>query len=131
MSRTSPGASLLAGILLAVLAGCGGAPTRDTGDLLHEADTAVGKADDNRVADYAAEELHDAHDKLHAAHAENQKARQDHSKQELRQAGWLAEEAKADADYASAKAAELRNQAVERELQRAVNSQSTQQNGGS
>jgi hypothetical protein len=101
------------------LAACASA-TVDNLDHIQLASVAVGRAEDARVGDYAALELRTAHDKLSAARELRQKSAKDGSDREQEQANWLAEEAQADAEYAVAKAAALRNQAAYREMQRAI-----------
>ena len=119
MRRFRPVYGLPGGLALLGLAACVSAPVDDL-DHFKLANVAVGQAEDARVEDYAAQELHTARDKLSAARELREKARKDNSDHELHQSNWLAEEAQADAEYAMAKAASLRDQAAYREMQRAI-----------
>jgi hypothetical protein len=131
MRRTLSAAGLLGGLALLGLAACA-SDTIDNLDHIQLASAAVNQAEDARVGDYAALELRGAHDKLDAARELRAKAQKDGSTHELQQANWLGAEAQADAEYAIAKAAALRNQAAYREMQRAVDSlqQQTQPGAG-
>jgi hypothetical protein len=131
MRRTPPTAGLLAGLALSGLAACASA-TIDNLDHVQLASAAVGRAEDARVGDYAALELRAARDKLDAAREKRLQGQKDDSTRELQQANWLGAEAQADAEYAVAKAAALRNQAAYREMQRAIDSlqQETQPGSG-
>jgi hypothetical protein len=104
--------------IIAALAlfGCATAP-KPTANVIRTAANAVAAADDARAADYDAEDMHSARQKLDAARALARQAGQDPSDPNAVKARWLAEEASADAALAEAKASNVRAQSVLRSLQ--------------
>lgn len=109
---------VLAALALAI-AGCGGRAPK-TGESLDAAERAVTRAEQNRVADYAAVDLRNAREKLAAA---RDAARQSETNKDGKlavQAAWLAEEARVDADLASTRAQLSKTQAVLLQKQRAL-----------
>jgi hypothetical protein len=101
----------LAGAL--ALAACASAPPAPN-DALQAADIAVGNAQKDRAADYAPLEMKSAQDKLAAARATKQPADDDSVALSRR----LAEEARLDAELASAKAQLAKADAVNGELKK-------------
>ncbi len=81
-----------------VLSACATAPQPPT-DALQAADIAVANAHKDRAAEYAPLEMRTAHEKLAAAHNNGDKP----DEQRVTQSRWLADEARADAELASAK----------------------------
>jgi len=100
--------------------GCSSAPRRPPPSQMQLADSAVGRADETRVGDYAAPELRDAHDKLNAARELDKSAQVNKDGTAALHAKWLAEEAGADADLAAAKAQLSRSQEIDIELQKEI-----------
>jgi len=84
------------------------------------ADTAVGRADEGRVGDYAAPELRDAREKLSEARELSRTAQTNKDSTAAKHANWLAEESRADADLGVAKAQLARSQEINFELQRDI-----------
>lgn len=99
----------LSGLLLA---GCSSPPKPD--QALQAAELAIANAEQARVADYASPELGAARDKLTAA-------REAVVKEDMVVAGRLAEEARADAELATAKAEAAKAQSVNEELGKNAN----------
>lgn len=110
-----------AGLMLAACASTPPAPN----DALQEADRAIARAEEARVADYASLELTQARDKLVAARAAVQNEQMDQARQ-------LAEQAKLDAELATAKAESARAKSVNAEMQKNIETlrQETQRNLG-
>lgn len=103
---------------IAGLALCGCATTPKTAtEAIRNANNAVINAEDARAADYAAAEMHSAHEKLNAARALAAQITPDPNDPNRTKARWLAEEAAADAELADAKARKVRTQSVVRSLQ--------------
>ena len=100
------------------LAACAARPAAPE-DPFKTAASDIEQAEYARAADYAAPEMRSARDKLLSARQLAQKAEQDKSAQEKRQAEWLAQEADADAQLAQAKAANVRAQNALRQQQAA------------
>ena len=117
---------LLAGGVL-IFAGCAAVPQPPT-DALQAADIALASAEKDHAADYAPLEMRTAHEKLTAARANLEQP----DEQRVMQARQLAEEARADADLASAKARLAKADAVNLELQKNNNTlrQETQRGSG-
>lgn len=115
-------ATALTGVLL--LAACASAPVPPT-EALQAAELAIANAEQARVADYASPELGQARDKLTAARAAVQK-------EEMVEARRLAEQSRADAELATAKAGALKAKAVNDEMLKSTESlkQEMQRNPG-
>ncbi len=111
----------LSGVLLA---GCS-SPPKAPDQALQAAELAIATAEQARVADYASPELGEARDKLTAARAAV-------AKEEMVFAARLAEQARADAELATAKAEVAKAQAVNDELSKNINTleQELQRNSG-
>lgn len=99
-----------------MLSACAAAPQPPT-DALQAADIAISNAENDHAADYAPLEMRTAHEKLSAARADSQQP----DEQQVMHARPLAEEARADADLASAKAHLAKAEAVNQELQKNSN----------
>jgi hypothetical protein len=106
----------LAAAVATALCACATAPATPPEDPFKAAANTIERAEYDRVADYAGPEMRAARDKLTAARLLAQKAQSDQNPQEVRQAGWMAEEANADAELAAAKAQNIRAQSVVRAL---------------
>ncbi|HTF95022.1 MAG TPA: DUF4398 domain-containing protein [Cellvibrio sp.] len=108
----------------AVLAGCASTPKAPTEALL-AAETAIANAEQARVADYASPELGEARDKLTAA-------RTAVAEKEMVRAARLAEQSRADAELATAKAQAAKAQEVNDDLNKNINTlqQELQRNSG-
>lgn len=115
-------ATALTGMLL--LAACASAPVPPT-EALQAAELAISNAEQARVADYASPELGEAREKLTAARAAVQK-------EEMVAAKRLAEQSRADAELATAKAGALKAKAVNDEMLKSTESlkQEMQRNPG-
>lgn len=124
ITRAEVGASLQRILFIAVLvvasvaaqflmSGCASAPKAPT-DALQAAESAIANAEQARVADYASPELAQAREKLLNAKLAVEK-------EDMTRARWLAEESKASADLASARAASAKAKAVNDELQKGNN----------
>jgi hypothetical protein len=105
-----------------LLGGCSSTPKAPT-DALQAAELAIADAERDRVADYASPELSQAREKLLNAKLAVEK-------EQMTRARWYAEEAKASADLASARAAAAKAKSVNDELQKgnAVLEQELQRN---
>jgi hypothetical protein len=103
---------LVAGAALA-LAACATTP-QPPNDALQAADIAMASAETDHAADVAPLEMRTAHEKLAAAHADAQQT----DDERVLQARPLADEARADAELASAKAHLAKADAVNQELQK-------------
>lgn len=103
------GASL-AGLL--ILGGCASAPEPPTAEL-QAAEQAISSAERARVTDYASVELSEARDKLSAA----RRAVQD---KEMVQAQHLAQQARLDAELASARAEVAKAREVNEQMQKGI-----------
>ncbi len=108
----------------ALLAGCS-SPPKAPDQELQAAELAIANAEQARVADYASPELGEARDKLTAA-------REAVVKEQMTSAARLAEQARADAELATAKAEAAKAQAVNDELGKNINTleQELQRNSG-
>jgi hypothetical protein len=102
---------LIGGVL--ALAGCATAPMPPT-VALQAADIAITNADNDHAADYAPLEMRTAHEKLSAARADSQQS----DPEQVMRAGPLADEARVEAELASAKGHLARAEAVNQELQK-------------
>jgi hypothetical protein len=114
--------ALKAGLCLttaAALSGCGSGATK-TGDTLDAAELAVARAEQSRVGDYDSIDLRQAQDKLAAAHAAARTAELNKDGKAAEQARWLAQEARVDAELASARAQQSKIQAVLLQKQRSI-----------
>lgn len=107
-----------------LLAGCS-SPPKVPDQELQAAELAIATAEQARVADYASPELGEAREKLTAA-------RTAVAKEKMTSAARLAEQARADAELATAKAAAAKAQAINDELEKSVNTleQELQRNSG-
>jgi len=107
-----------------LLAGCS-SPPKAPDQELQAAELAIATAEQARVADYASPELGEAREKLTAA-------RTAVAKEKMTSAARLAEQARADAELATAKAAAAKAQAINDELEKSVNTleQELQRNSG-
>jgi hypothetical protein len=103
-------------IAVLALCGCASAPT-PPGNPVEAAANAVARAEDARASDYAPEEMRVAHEKLRAAQALSRQEASSQKNPNAVKARWLAEEASADAALAEAKAQDIRDQSVLREMQ--------------
>lgn len=110
MALSRPGVGHIAGsvAMFLVLAACAAAPVPPTNELL-AARAAIDSAEQARVADYASPELGEARDKLAAANAAVQL-------EEMTTAKRLAEQSKADAQLALAKAQATKARLVNEEM---------------
>jgi len=98
-----------AGVALVLLLGaCASAPQPPTA-ALQAAQQAIDNADRARIADQASPELHEAREKLAAAHAAVEESR-------MHSAERLAQEARVDAELASATIDEAKSRAVNDEI---------------
>lgn len=113
-----------AAAVLFALAGCASAPKPPT-EALQAAEQAIANAEKSRVADYASPELGEAREKLTAA-------RSAVDKEQMVLAQRLAEQSRADAELASAKAEVAKARAVNEEMQKSTNTlkQEMQRNPG-
>ncbi|MGV8837888.1 DUF4398 domain-containing protein [Cellvibrio sp.] len=107
-----------------LLVGCS-SPPKAPDQALQAAELAIATAEQARVADYASPELGEAREKLTAARAAV-------AKEEMTTAERLAEQARADAELATAKADAAKAQAINDELGKSVNTleQELQRNSG-
>lgn len=105
-----------------LLTGCSSAP-KPPSDAIQAAELAIANAEQDRVADYASPELSQAREKLLNAKLAVEK-------EQMTRARWLAEESKANAELAGARAAAAKAKAVNDELQKgnAVLEQELQRN---
>jgi len=119
-------ASYLAALAVsgALLSACS-SPPKAPDQALQAAELAIETAEQARVADYASPELGEAREKLTAA-------RTAVAKEEMTTAARLAEQARADAELATAKAEAAKAQAINDELGKNVNTleQELQRNSG-
>lgn len=114
-NRTRPAlplrlATICAGILL--LAACASAPLPPT-QQLQAAELAITNAEQARVADFAAEDLNRAREKLTAAKTAVQQ-------EDMVHAAYLADEARVSAELASARTEMLKARAVNEEMQKSI-----------
>jgi len=119
-------ASYLAALTVSgVLLSACSSPPKAPDQALQAAELAIATAEQARVADYASPELGEARDKLTAA-------RTAVAKEEMTTAARLAEQARADAELATAKAEAAKAQAINDELGKSVNTleQELQRNSG-
>ena len=110
--RASPTLTLLALVCTLVLGACAATPQPPT-QALQAAESAIATAEQARVADYASGELTLAREKLTAA-------RRAVRNSEMLQAEYLAEESRVHAELASARAEEIKAQAVNDEMQKSI-----------
>lgn len=111
--------TLLALMTAAALTACGSRAAR-SGDSLDAADLAVTRAEQARVADYAAADLRAAREKLAAARDAARRAEATQDGKLATQASWLAEEARVDAELATARAQQAKINAVLLQKQRGL-----------
>jgi hypothetical protein len=109
---------------LLMLGACASEPMPPTQEI-QAAEMAIASAEQARVADYASPELGEARDKLAAAHAAVQR-------EEMVSALHLAQQSRADAELASAKAEVAKAKAVNDEMQKSTDTlkQEMQRNSG-
>lgn len=105
-----PAAALAVALL--TLVGCSSAPVVPS-EALRAAEQAIGAADQARVADLAPAELKQAREKLTDAHAAV-------SEKDMVLALWLAEQSRADAELATARAGAIRAKSVNDEMLRSI-----------
>ena len=103
------------------LAACASAPQLPN-DKIAQAESAINRAEEARVADYASEDLRAARNKLVEARNLMQKAAVDKDEKAAKKAGWLAEESISDAEVATAKAQEARAKEVNQQMEKAIDS---------
>lgn len=115
---------LSACVFCGVLAGCASSPKAPT-EALQAAELAIATAEQARVADYAAPALGEARDKLTAARVAV-------AEEKMVKAARLAEQSKADAELATAKAQAAKAQEVNEELGNSIDTlqQELQRNSG-
>ena len=101
---------LCSGLLL--LGACASTPLPPT-QQLQAAELAINNAEQARVADFAAEDLNRAREKLAAANAAVQQ-------EEMVNAAYLADEARVSAELASARTEMLKARAVNEEMQKSI-----------
>lgn len=109
-------------VIQLLMSGCSSTPKPPT-DAIQAAEIAISTAEQARVADYASPELSQAREKLLNAKVAVEK-------EQMTRARWLAEESKASAELAVARAAAGKAKAVNDELQKgnAVLEQELQRN---
>jgi len=98
------------------LVACAAMPPVPT-DAFQAADTAIRQADEAHAADYAPAQLSSARDKLTAARALADKAKQDKDSGEMAQAQVLANASRSDAELATAEAQEASAKSVDKSMQ--------------
>ncbi|MDO8272165.1 MAG: DUF4398 domain-containing protein [Gammaproteobacteria bacterium] len=103
---------LIGSSIVLALAACASAPVPPT-QQLQAAELAISSAEQDRVADFAPQDLKQAHDKLSAARTAVQA-------EDMEQAERLADEARVSAELASARTALLKTQAVNEEMQQSI-----------
>ena len=117
------GVALVLAAGCAGLCACGSSPVTTQPlpmDAIVRAETAISRAEDARVADYASQDLRTAQEKLNAARETAQRAADGKNEKEAEQAQWLAEEAIVDVELATAKAQAARYDAANREIERSI-----------
>lgn len=112
------------GAVLLLLGACASAPLPPT-QQLQAAEQAITNAEQTRVADFAAEDLNRAREKLTAANTAVQA-------EDMVHAAYLADEARVSAELASAKTEMLKARAVNEEMQKSIDTlkQEIQRNTG-
>lgn len=95
-----------------LLVGCASTPVPPD-QALQAAESAIARADQDRVADYASPELRTAREKLTAARAAVQQ-------EDMLRAQHLAEQSQADAELALVKADTMKAQKVNEEMQKSI-----------
>jgi hypothetical protein len=116
---------LVAGALLLIsLAACVSMPKEPT-DALMTGDSAIKEAEQARGANYASNDLVAAHEKMAAARALVDKAKKDRDGKEMMQARRLAEEARSDAELATARSRDASAESASKDMQH--NNESLQQ----
>ncbi len=103
---------LVGSSIVFALAACASAPVPPT-QQLQAAELAISSAEQERVADFAPQDLKQAHDKLAAARTAVQS-------EDMVQAERLADESRVSAELASARTALLKTQAVNAEMQQSI-----------
>ncbi len=103
---------LVGSSIVFALAACASAQTPPT-EQLQAAELAISSAEQERVADFAPQDLKQAHDKLSAARTAVQA-------EDMEQAERLADESRVSAELASARTALLKTQAVNAEMQQSI-----------
>lgn len=121
--KSAPRLAMLA-LSAAVLSACS-SPPKAPDQALQAAELAIATAEQARVADYASPELGEAREKLTAA-------RTAVARQEMLSAARYAEQSRADAELATAKAEAAKAQAVNDQLHKSVDTleQELQRNSG-
>lgn len=107
----------LAGGLL--LTACASTPQPPT-DAIRQAEDAINRAEEARVADYSSVELRTAREKVVKARELSQQAVLKKDEDAAKQARRLAEESKSDAELATARAQEKKAKAVNDEIKRNI-----------
>jgi hypothetical protein len=112
---------LLLPALVAVLglSACASAPQLPTNEI-ERAESAINRAEEARVADYASTDLRAAREKLANARNLMQQAVQEKDQDAATRARWLAEQSISDAELATAKAQEQRAKQVNKEMQNTI-----------
>lgn len=103
---------LVGSSIVFALAACASAPLPPT-QQMQAAELAISSAEQERVADFAPQDLKQAHDKLSAARTAVQA-------EDMEQAERLADESRVSAELASARTALLKTQAVNAEMQQSI-----------
>lgn len=104
---------LMAGALAFAVTACASTPLPPTQEL-QAAQLAIDSAEQERVADYAPQDLRQAHDKLSAARLAVQR-------EDMVLAAQLAHESRVVAELASAKTASMKAKAINDEMQQSIN----------
>ncbi|MEX2131630.1 MAG: DUF4398 domain-containing protein [Pseudohongiellaceae bacterium] len=115
---------ILGATLVLALASCASAPLPPNEEL-QAAELAISSAEQERVADFAPQDLKQAHDKLSAARIAVQA-------EDMVLALHLADESRGSAELASARTAEMKAKAINDEMQQSINvlQQEIQRNSG-
>ncbi len=116
-NRTTPLLVVIAACLF--MSACASKP-EPPNEALRLAESAIQRAEEARVADYASLELRNAREKLTEAQLLSQRAVNNRNKDDVIRARRLAEQAQSDAELATAKAQEARAKAVNEEIERNI-----------
>ena len=111
--RAKPVRLLLAASLLLALTACLSSPLPPT-QQMQAAQLAITSAEQERVADYAPQDLRNAHDKLAAARVAIQQ-------EDMERAARLAEESRVSAELATAITARMKAKAINDDMQQNIN----------
>ncbi len=103
---------LVGSSIVFALSACASTPQPPT-QQLQAAELAISSAEQERVADFAPQDLKQAHDKLSAARTAVQAEDMEHAER-------LADESRVSAELASARTALLKTQAVNAEMQQSI-----------